>query len=337
MARGRIVSSTLGRSRKFNALPDHFSKIAYMLTLTHTDSAGRIEADPYAIYGDSFVLDPDASPERIEAALVAMHHVGLIILYDVNGKAFAEFVNFEEHNSTKKEGAPRTPPPSGVLPELLRRGPDHRGPTPDNSGPTPTNSRVAPEERGPTPEGRGPTPEEGGLTPPEVEVEVEVEDEVEGKETLSSPSGDAGEGPDAESTGGEGKVKPQGGEALATRDRQSTRSSAGPTRDEVQQVIDAYNAHRGSLPGAKTLTEPRERKIKPLIRRFGITETVALMAVAASEVSNDPYWKRKRYGLDNLLAGQKLVGKFEAAESRGTTDRQNDTAARYLAALQRSA
>lgn len=345
MARGRIVSSTLGRSRKFNALPDHFTKLVYVLTLTHADVKGRIEADPDAIYGDSFVLDPDATPERIEAALVDLHRVGLIVLYDVGGKAFAEFVDFLVHNTIrrwpsgprkglpKSEAESRRPDPSGVLPSWV----------PARTGDVPVHHRGATGT--PPVKHRGDT----GDVPEEVEVEgkVQVQDEVE--ERTSSPDGDAPPGPAGGEEPGEGAAptppaedsEDAGDSALATRASREDGSAAparagGPTLADVQAVVDAYNEHRGTLPEAVSVNERRERQIKALVRRYGRQETVALMGVAASEVAHDPWWQQHRYGIDNLLAGQKLVGKFEAARARGTTDRSDDLAARYLAALQRS-
>ena len=119
MARGRIISVTLGRSKKYNQLPDHFTKLVYIHTLTSADEQGRIEADAIAIYGDHFVADPEASLKRIEAALAELHRVGLIQLYEVDEKRYAEFKDFDKHNTVRRdqdgnptrEGRSRIPPP----------------------------------------------------------------------------------------------------------------------------------------------------------------------------------------------------------------------------------
>ena len=164
MARGRIISVTLGRSRKFNRLSDHFAKLVYIHTLTSADEQGRIEADTIAIYGDHFVADPEVSLERIEAALIEMHHVGLIQLYDVDGKRYAEFVDFEVHNTIRryKDGEKAGQP--------MREGVSRIPARPSDSAPsTPDRAESAQKPR-------------SGRAETAYEVEVEVKDQDQDQE-----------------------------------------------------------------------------------------------------------------------------------------------------------
>lgn len=103
MATGRMIARSLGRSKKYNQLPDHFTKLVYIHALTGADEQGRIEADAIAIYGDYFVVDPEASLDRIETALDEMHRVDLIQLYEIDGKRYAQFVDFEKHNTVRRD------------------------------------------------------------------------------------------------------------------------------------------------------------------------------------------------------------------------------------------
>jgi len=119
-----MISATLGRSKKYNQLPDHFTKLVYIHTLTSADEQGRIEADAIAIYGDHFVIDPEANLDRIETALTELDRVGLIHLYEADGKRYAQFVDFDKHNTIRRhkdgekagqplrEGVSRIPAPN---------------------------------------------------------------------------------------------------------------------------------------------------------------------------------------------------------------------------------
>lgn len=111
-------------------------------------------------------------------------------------------------------------------------------------------------------------------------------------------------------------------------------SSGKPDASEVQEVIDAYNQHRGDLPAARVTNSYRSSKVRSLIRDLGgVREAVAVMGIAASEVAHDPFWQQRRFGLDNLLSQQKAIQKAETAASRGSTNRDDDVADRIRAAL----
>ena len=277
MARGRFISSTLGRSKKYNQLPDHFTKLVYVHTLTAADEQGRIEADVIAIYGDHFVVDPEASLERIEAALIAMHRVGLIQLYESDGKRYAQFEDFHKHNTIRRdkdglptrEGRSRVPPP-----------PEHR-------------TETAQELR-----------DDRVETAPQVEVEVKDQVEVQEQGTTTSPNGD-------------------------DRDQLSRAEN-----ENLQTLVDAWNEHRGPLPAAQKLTSTRKQKLKTLMRDLGGTEpTRAAIAIATKEVSTDDFWIKRGYGLDNLLAGQKVIQKAETAYNRGSFNHEQSEIDRILTAI----
>jgi len=75
--------------------------------------------------------------------------------------------------------------------------------------------------------------------------------------------------------------------------------------------------------------------LRTLIRDLGgFDKARAAIAIATKEVSGDDYWLQKGYGLDTLLAGQKVIQKAETAHNRGTFDRGEAERQRMLAALE---
>lgn len=129
MARGRFVTNTLGESDKFTGLGSDTERLAFVLILTHADCEGRIKADSNWLKGKVFTLLPH-TPEDIDAALQALAEARLIELYGVDGKRYAEIVNFHEHNKVRRdekgnptrEAVSKIPSPrsdSAVTPELV--------------------------------------------------------------------------------------------------------------------------------------------------------------------------------------------------------------------------
>lgn len=127
MARGRFISNTLGRSDKFSKLPTDEDRLLYTLVLTHADSEGRIEVSPMHIRADCMPWS-DATRDWIKASFAAMHDVGLVTLFEAEGKVYAEFTDFHKHNyisrwkKGEKKGLPdreapsRIPDPNGEHP-----------------------------------------------------------------------------------------------------------------------------------------------------------------------------------------------------------------------------
>ncbi|MDR9392679.1 MAG: hypothetical protein RI554_11710, partial [Trueperaceae bacterium] len=137
--------------------------------------------------------------------------------------------------------------------------------------------------------------EDAGKTPAEVEVEVEVEVQVEDQvqEKTTSPNGDT-----------------------------------------LEPLLEAWNENRGQLPAAQKLTSTRKQKLRTLQRDLGgFDPTYAAIAIAAKEVSQDPFWVQRGYGLDNLLAGQKVIQKAETAFNRGSFDHDKAETDRILNAI----
>lgn len=84
-------------------------------------------------------------------------------------------------------------------------------------------------------------------------------------------------------------------------------------------LLDVYNTHRGTLPGADRMSKTREDALATLAADLGSIELAAIeLAQATQAASVNKWWKTNRYGLDNLLrhvAQQAEV--FRAAQADG--------------------
>ena len=121
MARGRLVSKSLGSSRKFHALSAEGGKLAefcqalFPLIVAHTDDFGRLEADAFTI--KHLVWPTSARSERdFDVALNALHATGLIQRYGADGGLFLQVACFDEHqpglNKAKRTKSKFPEPPS---------------------------------------------------------------------------------------------------------------------------------------------------------------------------------------------------------------------------------
>ena len=102
MARGRLISRTLGSSRKFAALRreagklGEFAQALYPLLIANSDDFGRMSGDAFTI--KHAVLPTSHRREReFSCAIQAMATVGLVQLYEANGAQVIEIVDFDEH------------------------------------------------------------------------------------------------------------------------------------------------------------------------------------------------------------------------------------------------
>ena len=117
MARGRFISSSISTSRKFERLATNDHRLLYLMLIPHVDCEGRHAADARILAGQVYTL-LDLSRAQVDAALLDMHHVGLIRLYDVGEERFLELGDFHEHNKVRRgpDGQPTHEAPSRIPP-----------------------------------------------------------------------------------------------------------------------------------------------------------------------------------------------------------------------------
>jgi hypothetical protein len=107
------------------------------------------------------------------------------------------------------------------------------------------------------------------------------------------------------------KTIPKTENPSAVETREAHRLSAAPTIAQINELIEAWNANRGTLPAVKTIGEARKRKLKSVIKQHN-GQAADLIRDATRQVSSNPFWQQNRYTLDNLLAGEKYLGHAEA-------------------------
>jgi hypothetical protein len=102
MARGRLISRTLGSSRRFSALHStardlaEFAQSLYPLLVACSDDFGRQSGDAFTVKHAVFPSSPRPE-EDFARALQSMEAAGLIRWYAANGSQVIEIVDFEEH------------------------------------------------------------------------------------------------------------------------------------------------------------------------------------------------------------------------------------------------
>lgn len=109
MARGRLVSKSLGSSRKFHALLQaggklgEFCQVLFPLIVANTDDFGRMPGDAFTV--KNVVLPSSPRPEKdFDRALDAIAEVGLVERYQAEGAVYLQVLKFDEHqiNLTKR-------------------------------------------------------------------------------------------------------------------------------------------------------------------------------------------------------------------------------------------
>lgn len=128
MARGRLISKSLGSSRKFHALLGaggklgEFCQVLFPLVVTNTDDFGRMPGDAFTI--KNLVLPTSRRPEvDFEHALQAMDGVGLLVRYVVGDGIYLQINKFDEHQPNlqkrTKSKFPEIPESPGTAQKVL--------------------------------------------------------------------------------------------------------------------------------------------------------------------------------------------------------------------------
>lgn len=79
-----------------------------------------------------------------------------------------------------------------------------------------------------------------------------------------------------------------------------------PSETDPSTLAGVWNTYRGPLPEARTISAGREKALKRFAKEHG-PNAPAMLADAAQAVASNDFWIRKQYGLDELLAGDKVT------------------------------
>lgn len=146
MARGRLVSRTLGSSRKFAALNKaggdlaEFAQTLYPLLVACSDDYGRQSGDAFTVKMAVFPSSPRTESE-FALAIASLASVGLMHWYDAPGGHVLEVVDFDTHQpGLSKRTKSKFPPFPGKFPGLPseEKGIEQKGREQNNTAPKST-------------------------------------------------------------------------------------------------------------------------------------------------------------------------------------------------------
>ena len=107
----RIIKDSIHNSEKINKLTD-FQFRLWVSLITYVDDYGRGDARPAIIKGTCFPLRDRLTNRDIEAALTELAGTGCIGLYEVDGKSYLYFPNWESHQRVRTKVSKCPEPPT---------------------------------------------------------------------------------------------------------------------------------------------------------------------------------------------------------------------------------
>ncbi len=87
----------------------------YVAIMTLVDDWGRYDGRPALLHGECFSLRDDIKPQRTAALLTELHQVGLIRLYEIDGKAYLQVEKWSERVRGSKSRFPDPPQESAAF------------------------------------------------------------------------------------------------------------------------------------------------------------------------------------------------------------------------------
>lgn len=137
MARGRMISKSLGSSRRFHSLIaaggklGEFCQVLFPLLVANTDDYGRMAGDAFTV--KNVVLPSSRRTEReFDRALDVLADVDLIDRYAVDGAVYLQIVRFDEHQiNLHKRNSSKIPDNPDPRRKFRSQAPEAPGTLPD--------------------------------------------------------------------------------------------------------------------------------------------------------------------------------------------------------------
>jgi hypothetical protein len=108
---------------------------------------------------------------------------------------------------------------------------------------------------------------------------------------------------------------------LSATPTSSLKTSPASSEEPVEVLVAMWNEHRGVLPSVKTVPPARRKKLTAFVRTAGgMKEALETLRRATLVVAADSHWRNGKYGLDNLLAGDKVFARAEQYEAQHTVE-----------------
>ena len=108
----RLIKDSIRFSEKVNSLTD-FQFRLWVSLITYVDDYGRGDARPAVIKGTCFPLRDRITNKDIDAALNALAGAGCVGLYEVDGKPYLYFPNWQSHQNIRNKKS-RFPAPENA-------------------------------------------------------------------------------------------------------------------------------------------------------------------------------------------------------------------------------
>ena len=106
----RIIKDSIHESEKVNAMTD-FQFRLWISLITYVDDYGRGDARPSIIKGNCFPLRERLTNKDIEAGLAGLAGIGCIVLYEIDGRPYLYFPNWEKHQTIRNKRSKFPEPP----------------------------------------------------------------------------------------------------------------------------------------------------------------------------------------------------------------------------------
>lgn len=107
----RLIKDSIHTSDKVSAMTD-FQFRLWVNLITYVDDYGRGDARAAIIKGACFPLRERVTNKDIDAALSGLAGIGCVGLYEVDGKPFLYFPNWEKHQTIRNKRSKFPEPPS---------------------------------------------------------------------------------------------------------------------------------------------------------------------------------------------------------------------------------
>lgn len=110
----RIIKESICTSENVDQLSPFHETFFYRL-IVNCDDYGRMDARVKILASRLFPLK-DIQPEEVQAALIALHEAGLIILYEVDGKPYLQMKTWDKHQQVRAKRSKYPSPDSSSQP-----------------------------------------------------------------------------------------------------------------------------------------------------------------------------------------------------------------------------
>lgn len=174
MAKGRMLNRSISMSVKFQQLPDDMCRLLATWTIPQLDIRGVFYGDAVTVKSLIFPMRMDINPQQVEAALLAMESVGLIVLFESEGRRWQFWPGFKHNQGGLRENREKPtlpqPPPAGTTPGAL----------PPQSGSTPRQDKLREEKEkisAPPPDTYSPDGPTSDVSDPEALRQAQIERE----------------------------------------------------------------------------------------------------------------------------------------------------------------